>query len=85
MGDKYLTDADDDIEELTEEEAKGVFVELVVDMLTVVGHQLPLLLPRALHHAAGAASDEELHHAALHAQPDAPGDVEQDSLDDEEE
>ena len=36
-----LTDADDDIEELTEEEAKGVFVELVVDMLTVVGHQLP--------------------------------------------
>ena len=37
-----LTDADDDIEELTEEEAKGVFVELVVDMLTVVGHQLPI-------------------------------------------
>ena len=36
-----LTDADDDIEELAEEEAKGVFVELVVDMLTVVGHQLP--------------------------------------------
>ena len=36
-----LTDADDDIEELTEEEAKGVFVELVVDMLTVIGHQLP--------------------------------------------
>ena len=37
-----LTDADDDIEELTEEEAKGVFVELVVDVLTVVGHQLPI-------------------------------------------
>ena len=36
-----LTDADNDIEELTEEEAKGVFVELVVDMLTVIGHQLP--------------------------------------------
>ena len=33
-----LTDADDDIEELAEEEAKGVFVELVVDMLTVVDH-----------------------------------------------
>ena len=33
-----LTDADNDIEELTEEEAKGVFVELVVDMLTVVDH-----------------------------------------------
>ena len=40
----------------------------------------PLLLPRVLHHAAGAASDKELHHAALHAQPDAPGDVEQDRL-----
>ena len=37
-----LTDADDDIEELAEEEAKGVFVKLVVDMLTVVGHQLPI-------------------------------------------
>ena len=36
-----LTDADDDIEELTEEEAKGVFVEFIVDVLTVVDHQLP--------------------------------------------
>ena len=33
-----LTDADDDIEKLAEEEAKGVFVEFIVDMLTVVDH-----------------------------------------------
>ena len=36
-----LTDADNYIEELTEEEAKGVFIELIVDMLTVVNQQLP--------------------------------------------
>ena len=37
----YLADADNHIQELTEEEAKSIFVELVVDVFTVVGHQLP--------------------------------------------
>ena len=40
----------------------------------------PLLLPRPLDHSASAASDQELHHAPLHAQPDAARDVEQDGL-----
>ena len=37
----YLADADNDIQELAEEEAKSVFIEFVVDVFTVVGHQLP--------------------------------------------
>ena len=37
----YLADADENIEELTKEVAKGVFVEFVVNMFTVVDHQLP--------------------------------------------
>ena len=39
-----LTDGDGDVEELTEEEAGGVLVKLVVNVFTVVLQQRPLLL-----------------------------------------
>ena len=45
-----LTDGNGDVEEFAEEEAEGVLVELVMNVLTVVPQQGGLLLAGVLHH-----------------------------------
>ena len=45
-----LTDGNGDVEEFAEEEAEGVLVELVMNVLTVVPKQGGLLLAGVLHH-----------------------------------
>ena len=75
-----LTDGDADVEELTEEEAEGVLVELVMNVLTVVPQQGGLLLAGVLHHHVCTASHQKCHHAALRGEPDTPRNVEENCL-----
>ena len=70
-----LTDGDADVEELTEEEAEGVLVELVVYVLAVVPEQRCLLVCGVVHHPVCTTSHQECHHAALCGQPDTSRDV----------
>ena len=63
---EYLTDSDDYIKKLTEEESKSIFVELVVDILTIVPHESFLLLSSILYHPVETSSNKEAHHTSLH-------------------
>ena len=59
VGHEELTDGDEDVEELADEEHVGVGVELVVDELEVVAEDLGLLLGRILHGLAWRQNSED--------------------------
>ena len=81
VGQAELNEDNDPVERLHTDEAPEVDVVLVVDVLAEEGDKgIPLLL-LVLYEPGGGALPEELHEAALHDEPEHPGEVEEEGED----